>query len=76
MSVNEKSRCQTAFFAVINAVLWAYFCYNRLMTIKLIATDMDGTFLDGKGAYDKKRFDRLLSKLAEQEIWFVAASGR
>src|SRR5574341_1458097 len=46
------------------------------MTIKLIATDMDGTFLDGKGAYDKKRFDRLLSKLAEQEIRFVAASGR
>ena len=37
---------------------------------------MDGTFLDGKGAYDKKRFDRLLNKLAAQDIRFVAASGR
>ena len=46
------------------------------MTIKLIATDMDGTFLDGKGAYDKQRFDRVLSQLSEQDIHFVAASGR
>ena len=33
------------------------FCYNDNMTIKLIATDMDGTFLDIDGAYDKQRFD-------------------
>ena len=46
------------------------------MTIKLIATDMEGTFLDGKGAYDKQRFDRVLSQLSEQDIHFVAASGR
>ena len=46
------------------------------MTIKLIATDMDGTFLDGNGAYDKTRFDALLTKLEQANIHFVAASGR
>ena len=52
------------------------FCYNDNMTIKLIATDMDGTFLDIDGAYDKQRFDTVLSKLAAKDIYFVAASGR
>ena len=28
------------------------------MTIKVIATDMDGTFLDDKGSYDKERLVR------------------
>ena len=46
------------------------------MTIKLIATDMDGTFLDGNGAYDRERFDALLTKLEQNNILFVAASGR
>ena len=46
------------------------------MTIKLIATDMDGTFLDGNGAYDKTRFDAMLTKLEQTNIHFVAASGR
>lgn len=44
--------------------------------IKLIASDMDGTFLDEKHAYDKARFSRLLDQLEEQGILFVAASGR
>ena len=52
------------------------FCYNDNMTIKLIATDMDGTFLDIDGAYDRQRFDAVLSKLAAKDIYFVAASGR
>ncbi|MFR2572989.1 MAG: hypothetical protein ACLS9T_09615 [Streptococcus salivarius] len=30
------------------------------MTIKVIATDMDGTFLDDKGSYDKERFSQIL----------------
>ncbi|GAX47967.1 Cof-type HAD-IIB family hydrolase [Pseudolactococcus reticulitermitis] len=46
------------------------------MTIKLIATDMDGTFLDGNGAYDKARFDKILTALEEKNILFAAASGR
>lgn len=45
------------------------------MTIKLIATDMDGTFLDEKGAYDRQRFDRLLKEMQARGIHFVAASG-
>lgn len=44
--------------------------------IKLIATDMDGTFLKGDGSYDRERFSRLLPKLKEQDILFTVASGR
>lgn len=43
--------------------------------IKLIATDMDGTFLDGQGSFDRKRFSRVLEKLEEKQIPFVIASG-
>lgn len=46
------------------------------MTIKLIATDMDGTFLDKKSQYDKKRLQNVLAKAKEQGIRFVVASGR
>lgn len=46
------------------------------MTIKLIATDMDGTFLNSNGAYDKKRFDTILTKLEQKNMFFAAASGR
>ena len=31
------------------------------MTIKLIATDMDGTFLDERGSFDRQRFERVLT---------------
>ncbi|MGT2753725.1 Cof-type HAD-IIB family hydrolase [Streptococcus ovis] len=43
--------------------------------IKLIATDMDGTFLDNQGAFDKIRFERVLSALETHDIRFVVASG-
>lgn len=43
--------------------------------IKLIATDMDGTFLDGQGSFDRERFSRVLDKLEEEKIPFVIASG-
>ncbi len=43
--------------------------------IKLIATDMDGTFLDGQGSFDRERFSRVLEKLEEKQIPFVIASG-
>lgn len=46
------------------------------MTIKLIATDMDGTFLDGDGRYNHDRLDAVLTQLAHHNITFVAASGR
>lgn len=44
--------------------------------IKLVATDMDGTFLDENGTYDKKRLANVLKKFKEQGIVFTAASGR
>lgn len=45
------------------------------MLVKLIATDMDGTFLDAKGSFDRLRFDRVLTELENRDIPFVVASG-
>lgn len=45
------------------------------MTIKLIATDMDGTFLDDRGSYDRQRFEIVLARLEERKIPFVVATG-
>lgn len=45
------------------------------MSIKLIATDMDGTFLNDHSDYDHTRFQRLLTKMQEQGVRFVVASG-
>ena len=44
-------------------------------TIKLIATDMDGTFLNSNKDYDRKRFNRIFQQLQAQDITFVVASG-
>ncbi|HEM3683609.1 TPA: HAD family hydrolase [Streptococcus suis] len=45
------------------------------MVVRLVATDMDGTFLDGQGSFDRERFSRVLEKLEEKQIPFVIASG-
>ncbi|MFC3928683.1 Cof-type HAD-IIB family hydrolase [Streptococcus caprae] len=44
--------------------------------IKLIATDMDGTFLDASGQFDRERFVAVLEKCREQDVLFTVASGR
>lgn len=44
--------------------------------IKLIATDMDGTFLDKQGQYDATRLKKLLKMCQQKGIYFVVASGR
>jgi HAD-superfamily hydrolase, subfamily IIB len=44
--------------------------------IKIIATDMDGTFLKKDGSYDKDRLKNILNTCREKGIVFVAASGR
>lgn len=44
--------------------------------IKLIACDMDGTFLDDEHRYDETRFSALLDQLEERGILFAVASGR
>lgn len=36
--------------------------------IKLIATDMDGTFLDGQGSFDRERFSRVLINLIRKSL--------
>ena len=45
------------------------------MTIKLIATDMDGTLLDPKGQVDLPRLEKILVQLEERGIRFVIATG-
>ena len=45
------------------------------MAIKLIATDMDGTFLDERGSFDRQRFEKVLTELEHRDIPFVVASG-
>ena len=45
------------------------------MSIKMIAVDMDGTFLDDQKEYNRKRFDRIFQQMKEKEIKFVVASG-
>ncbi|KAA8732095.1 HAD family hydrolase [Acinetobacter qingfengensis] len=45
------------------------------MTIKLIAVDMDGTFLDDDKQYNKRRFLTQYQQLKLRNIHFVAASG-
>ena len=45
------------------------------MAIKMIATDLDGTFYHKDLSYDKERFNRLYSKMKENGIRFVVASG-
>ena len=45
------------------------------MTIKMIAVDMDGTFLDDQKEYNRERFEKLFRQLQEKGIKFVVASG-
>lgn len=45
------------------------------MTIKLVAFDMDGTFLNDQNTYNRQRFGELLTKLRAADIRVVAASG-
>lgn len=45
------------------------------MTLKLIAVDMDGTFLNTKRQYDQPRFRQILTKLNQRQIKFIVATG-
>ncbi len=42
--------------------------------VKVIASDMDGTFLNEKGTFDKKRFQNQLEKFSENQLHFISAS--
>ncbi len=43
------------------------------MAIKMIAVDMDGTFLDDYSSYNQERFYRIYQILKDREIRFVVA---
>lgn len=45
------------------------------MTIKLVAFDMDGTFLNDQNTYNHQRFAEILAKLRAKNIHVVSASG-
>lgn len=44
------------------------------MSIKVIASDMDGTFLEDKGSYDKERFNHIWDAMDARDMHFVVAS--
>lgn len=48
---------------------------GSFMSIKMIVTDLDGTFYHKDLSYDKARFDALYQKMEENDIRFVVASG-
>jgi hydroxymethylpyrimidine pyrophosphatase-like HAD family hydrolase len=45
------------------------------MTVKIIAVDMDGTFLNEEKQYNKARFLKQYQQLQQRGIHFVVASG-
>ena len=45
------------------------------MSIKMIAVDMDGTFLNRQSKYDHERFLKVYEQLKQKNIRFVVASG-
>lgn len=48
---------------------------DKKMTVKMIATDMDGTLLDGQGQLDLPRLATILEELDKRGIRFVVATG-
>lgn len=45
------------------------------MSIKMIAVDMDGTFLNDQKEYNRKRFKRIFHRMKVKGVKFVVASG-
>lgn len=43
--------------------------------IQAISVDMDGTFLDSNGEYDRERFEEIYANLRQSGIKFIVASG-
>lgn len=45
------------------------------MNIKMVAVDVDGTFMRSDYTYDQVRFDKIFKKMKEIGCHFVVASG-
>lgn len=48
---------------------------DRKADIKMVAVDIDGTFVRSDYTYDEKRFKRILAKMEQEGCEFVVASG-
>ena len=48
---------------------------NGMNSIKMVAVDMDGTFLRSDNTYDRSRFESILKRMRSQKAKFVVASG-
>lgn len=48
---------------------------NKL-PFKVVAVDMDGTFMRDNQTFDRKRFDRILNQLRDQGGHFIVSCGR
>ncbi|SQC58764.1 Uncharacterised protein [Listeria newyorkensis] len=44
--------------------------------IKLVITDMDGTFLDSKGAFNRKFYQEVKELMARKNVAFAACTGK
>jgi len=44
--------------------------------IKLVITDLDGTFLNSKGGYDAQSFEKIWTMLKEKGVHFAACTGK
>ncbi|MGX7244175.1 Cof-type HAD-IIB family hydrolase [Enterococcus quebecensis] len=45
------------------------------MAVKMIAVDMDGTFLNSHQDYNREKFSKLYQQMKQQDVRFVVASG-
>ncbi|SUM32669.1 hydrolase [Staphylococcus gallinarum] len=46
------------------------------MNLKLVVTDMDGTFLNNEGTFDRESFHLLKNQMTEKDIKFVFLYGK
>ncbi|PTK87281.1 Cof-type HAD-IIB family hydrolase, partial [Staphylococcus gallinarum] len=46
------------------------------MNLKLVVTDMDGTFLNNEGTFDRESFHLLKNQMTEKDIKFVFCTGK
>ena len=44
--------------------------------IKLIISDLDGTFLNEQGDYDRQLFAKVYKQMANENVHFVACTGK
>lgn len=46
------------------------------LPFKVVAVDMDGTFVNSENTYDHQRFNNVLTRLKKHGVHFIVASGR